>query len=343
MNTLIYGGLSMIHLKPVAVIVGLITFVAIMIPSLLVLPFKEESRGGLKEELNRKETWESGASSMEVSVFRSNTNEIMTLPLEEYIVGVVAGEMPAEFELEALKAQSLAARTYIINHLLTGDLSNVPEGADVTDTENHQVYKSEEELRRQWGKDYQWKIDKIREAVEATKGQIITYNNEPIYAAFFSTSNGYTENSEDYWSSPRPYLKSVESPWDVNTEKFKGQEVFSIDEVEKLLGVQIDTREELGKIIERTDGNRVGKVEIGGKIFTGKEVREKLGLKSSDFTMERKEDYIVVYTKGYGHGVGMSQYGANEMAKAGKTYVDIIQYYYQGVTIEPSTKILAQK
>src|SRR5690606_24180667 len=106
--------------------------------------------------------------------------------------------------------------------------------------------------------------------VEATKGQIITYNNEPIYAAFFPTSNGYTENSEDYWSSPRPYLKSVKSTWDVNTEKFKGQEVFSIDEVEKLLGVQIDTREELGKIIERTDGNRVGKVEIGGKIFTGK-------------------------------------------------------------------------
>jgi stage II sporulation protein D len=334
----------MLKIKPIVVLAAILFAVTLMIPSLLVLPFMEKTTGKLGEELADTKvqvTTDTNQPAVEVAVYRVGQEKIEKLPLEEYIVGVVAAEMPADFELEALKAQALTARTYFA-YLMSGEKMGVPEGADVTDTENHQVYKNNEELKALWKADYQWKIDKIKEAVAATSGQILTYDGSPIYAAFFSTSNGYTENSEDYWSSPRPYLKSVESPWDVNTEKFNGQKIVSVAEFEKKLGVSLASGAQVGKIIEKTKGNRVGKVDINGKVLTGKEIREKLELKSSDFTWERKGDSIVINTKGYGHGVGMSQYGANGMAQAGKTYKDIVQHYYNGAQIESSTNLLTK-
>lgn len=333
----------MIKMKPIAVLAAVLFAVILMIPTLLVLPFMEKTTGKLIEDIETKEvSLDPAQPSIDVAVYRAKQDKVEQLPLEEYLVGVVAAEMPADFEVEALKAQALSARTYIVNHLMTNDKSNVPNGADVTDTENHQVYKSDDELRNQWEKDYHWKIEKIKEAVAATRGQILTYEGNPIYAAFFSTSNGYTENSEEYWSSPRPYLKSVESPWDVNTEKFNGQRIVSIKDFEILLSVNLPSSGDIGKIVERTTGNRVAKVDINGKILTGKEIREKLELKSSDFTWERKGKNIVINTKGFGHGVGMSQYGANGMAKEGKTYQEIVQHYYNGVQIETTTNQLAK-
>ncbi|MGG0716168.1 stage II sporulation protein D [Robertmurraya massiliosenegalensis] len=339
----------MLKMKPIVVLSAVLFVVTIMIPTLLVLPFMEKTTGKLGEELASKEI-EAAADqpAVEVAVYRASQDNIEKLPLEEYIAGVVAAEMPSEFELEALKAQALTARTYYLYYLMSGEKSEkIPKEANVSDTEDHQVYKSEEELRKAWGKDYQWRMNKIKEAVVATRGQVLTYEGEPIYAAFFSTSNGFTENSEDYWSSPLPYLKSVESPWDVNTEKFNGQKVISVAEFEKELGVQLTDAAEVGKIIERTKGNRVGKVDINGKILTGKDIRLTLDLKSSDFTWERKGDNIVINTKGFGHGVGMSQYGANELAKDGKTYKEIVEHYYSGAQIDTTktllTKITASK
>lgn len=333
----------MIKMKPIVLLAALLFAVTLMIPTLLVLPFMEKTTGKLGEEIETPEVnMNKNEPAVEVAVYRVGQEKIDELPLEEYIVGVVAAEMPAEFELEALKAQALSARTYIVNHLMNEEKIGVPDGADVTDTENHQVYKSDDELKKQWGKDYGEKVQKIREAVAATSGQILTYEGAPIYAAFFSTSNGFTENSEDYWSSPRPYLKSVESPWDVNTEKFKGQKVVSVADFEKLLGVKLSNSNEIGKIVAKTEGNRVGKVDFNGKVLTGKEIREKLELKSSDFTWERKGNNIVINTKGFGHGVGMSQFGANGMAQAGKTYEEIVQHYYSGVQIDTSTNLLTK-
>lgn len=331
------------RMKPIAVLAAVLVAVILMIPTLLVLPFMEKTTGTLEEDLEGKDAIvDPTQPSVEVAVYRSKQDKIEQLPLEEYLVGVVAAEMPAEFEIEALKAQALSARTYIVNYLMTSDRRGVPEGADVDDTVNFQVYKSDDELRNQWEKDYPWKIKKIREAVAATSGQILTYEGSPIYAAFFSTSNGFTENSEDYWSSPRPYLKSVESPWDVNTEKFNGKVIVPVSEFEEKLGVQLKNSQDIGKIIERTKGNRVAKVDVNGKILTGKEIRETLELKSSDFTWERKGNNIVIHTKGFGHGVGMSQYGANGMAKEGKTYEEIVQHYYSGAQIETTTNHLAK-
>ena len=245
------------------------------------------------------------------------------------------------FEDEALKAQALTARTYIVKKMLSKDKMGVPEGAEVTDTQLHQVYQSDEELRKKWGKDYDWKKSKVLAAVRATSGQILTYNGEAIDASFFSTSNGYTENSEDYWSNELPYLRSVSSPWDKNSPKFNSQKVMSVKDFEAKLGVRVGSDSTIGKIVERTTGKRVAKVDFNGKILTGKEIREALELQSSDFAWERKGSNIVISTKGYGHGVGMSQYGANGMAVEGKDYKEIVKHYYQGVEISSAESMLA--
>jgi stage II sporulation protein D len=340
------------NFKPFVVLAAILFTITLLIPALLVLPFSEERVSGkLGENLRSPEPdgVDNGQldSSVEVAVYRMSNQEIEKLGLERYVVGVVAAEMPAEFELEALKAQALTARTYIVKQMLNDSPLGVPDGADVTDTVTHQVYKSEAELRKRWGTDYNANLKKVQEAVLATKGQILTYGGDPIYTQFFSTSNGFTENSEDYWKNKFPYLRSVESPWDVESKEFSSQVVMSIDDFERKLGIKLTSTKRVGNIIERTAGNRVAKVDFNGKTLTGKDIREKLELRSTDFSWVVKGNQIVITTKGYGHGVGMSQYGANGMAKEGKSYEQIVKHYYQGVTItsadEHLTTITAKK
>lgn len=323
--------------KQAFVLTAAIFLVTFIVPSLIVLPFSDEkSIKGEKdlkvEEQTKKET-NASEETMEVAVYRTSKQVKERIPLEEYVIGVVASEMPAEFELEALKAQALAARTYIIKQLQSDEKIGTPTGADVTDTIMHQVYKNKEELKEQWKKDYKWKYEKIKKAVNETKGEILTYDGKPISATYFSTSNGYTEDAGDYWENDVPYLKSVESPWDIGTPKYYNEKKISVEEFERKLKVTLPKSQEIGKIIERTKGKRVAKVSINGKIFTGKEIREQLGLNSTDFTWERKGNQIIIKTKGNGHGVGMSQYGANGMALEGKSYKQIIKHYYKGVEI----------
>lgn len=333
----------MIKIKPFAIVITVLVVVTLMIPTMLVLPFMEKTSSEHPKS-NEARLYEGYVNTPEVdvAVYRASKNEIDVLPLEDYLIGVVAAEMPADFEMEALKAQALTARTYIVKQLLNKEKVGVPEGADITDTEMHQVYKSNEELQKQWGDKYKANYQKIKEAVVATSGQIVTYDGSPINVAFFSTSNGYTENSEDYWTTAEPYLKSVQSPWDIGTPKFNGQKEVTVADFEAKLGVTLTDAQQVGTVIERTAGNRVGKVDVNGKILTGKEIREALDLKSTDFTWERKGNKIVITTKGYGHGVGMSQYGANGMATAGKTYDQIVQHYYKGIEISTTTNLLTQ-
>ncbi|WP_062514856.1 stage II sporulation protein D [Halobacillus sp. KGW1] len=314
---------------------GSLFIVILIIPTLIVVPFtnsnKTETVQEHPEEQKAAKSASAESSSLAVKVLRSNSQEVEQVPIETYVARVVASEMPVNFELEALKAQALAARTYITRYLVEG--SKVSEQADVTDTVNHQVYKDEDELRNFWKDDYDANMAKITEAVEATAGEIITYDHEPITASFFSTSNGYTENAGDYWENDIPYLQSVESPWDADSPKFTDQKVVSVSELQQTLGVTVDGLSQTS--ITKTEGNRVDEVHFGNQVFTGREVREKLGLPSSDFTIQQKDDHIIFTTKGYGHGVGMSQYGANGMAKSGKTYKDIIQHYYHNTEISP--------
>ena len=339
-------------IKPVLMVSIMVAIIVIIIPAVLVLPFSKDSDSGMLTESQSSKQQEVDKSRLEqssvsVAVYRSANQQVQELPLEKYIAGVVAAEMPADFELEALKAQALTARTYIVNRLLEDSVSNLPSGAQVTDTVEHQVYKSEEELKESWGADYEWKMDKIVMAVLETEGQVLTYKGDPITATFFSTSNGYTENSEAYWENAYPYLKSVASPWDEDSPKFHDQLVISVGEFEKKLGVDLVDSDNIGTVIETTPGKRVASVKIGGKVLTGKQIREKLDLKSTDFTWQRKKDSIIITTKGYGHGVGMSQYGANGMAQEGKTYEQIVKHYYQGIEITPfaslNDRIVAQR
>ncbi|MFJ7676798.1 stage II sporulation protein D [Peribacillus sp. NPDC097264] len=332
-------------MKPVIVLSIAVAFVIIMIPAVLVLPFSNDvTSGELAEQLEKKEKEEgkevaaNKMSSIDVAVYRTATQKIQKLPLETYLSGVVAAEMPADFEEEALKAQALTARTYIVNQLMSNNRRGLPKGADVGDTVMHQVYKNDNELKKQWGSDYKWKMKKIDKAIKATEGKILTYDGKPITATFFSTSNGYTENSEEYWQAEFPYLKSVSSPWDKESPKFYNKMVVDAGDFERKLGVSLSSGTTIGTVVQRTTGNRVALVEIGGKKLTGMQIREKLGLNSSDFDWERQGNQIVITTKGYGHGVGMSQYGANGMAREGKNYEDIVKYYYKGVKVQSSSK-----
>ncbi|WP_310173153.1 stage II sporulation protein D [Neobacillus niacini] len=333
--------------KPLIVLASILFAVTLIIPAVLVLPFAQgEANGKLGEDLTKAKAKEpstvSADSAVEVSVYRAAKEKIETVPLENYLVGVVAAEMPADFQEEALKAQALTARTYIVERLMNkDDRIGVPKGAEVTDTQIHQVYKSDDELKQEWEMDYSWKKKKVLEAVRATSGMIITYKGKPIDASFFSTSNGYTENSEDYWENAYPYLRSVPSPWDKNSPKFYNQQVVPVAEFQAKLGVTLGSGPTIGKIIDRTAGHRVGKVDFNGKTLTGKDIRDKLDLKSSDFTWSRKGDHIVIATKGFGHGVGMSQYGANGMAAEGKNYKQIVKHYYKGIQITSAQNMLA--
>jgi stage II sporulation protein D len=328
-----------VNIKPLIWILAIFVAIIVLLPTILVLPFssappewKEEKAARPSERVLALEV---PHSDIVVPVFRKSMDTVQNIPLEEYVAGVVASEMPADFELEALKAQALTARTFIVKALLNrGKDDSLPEGAVVSDTVMHQVYKGNEELETLWGDDFNKKIEKIIKAVSETKGQILTYEGDPIQASFFSTSNGFTVNSEDYWKNEYPYLRSVESPWDKKeSPKYTETIQLPVSTVEQKLGVSLTKDGQVGKVVATTSGKRIGKWAIGKKEFTGKEVREKLELRSTDFQMKKKGKQVTVTTRGYGHGVGLSQYGANGMAKEGKTYKEIVNHYYKGIEI----------
>jgi stage II sporulation protein D len=309
-------------------------------PKGLVLSENKEAVGVMKQEIM-------------IPVYLSKLDRVESIALEEYVRGVLAAEMPAEFELEALKAQALAARTYIYRRMIEKDTSNVPvEGALVTDTTAHQAFLTEESLAQKWtGEDYTKYMVKMTQAIEETRNLILTYQGKPINATFFSMSNGYTENAEEIWPSASPYLKSVPSPWDLQVPGYKETVTLSYkDVIDKLdvasISIAANNSKAAAKtgiqVIERTNGGRIKKISIGGTIFTGTEVREKLGLRSTSFEWKwngtGKKAQLEVTTYGYGHGVGMSQWGANELAKKGKTAEEIVRYYYKGISISEASK-----
>lgn len=316
----------------------------IAVPTIIVkLPFgMTEEIPTTPEEDTQQETIDKADDSVEVSIERADSTEVEKVPLEEYVISVVASEMPADFKEEALKAQAVAARTYIINHLNQQD---DPE-AIVTDSTEHQVYKNTAELEEQWGEEFEWKMDKITSAVLATEGEVITYDDEPITPTFFSMSNGYTEDAEAYWGNELPYLKSVESKWEASHPNFKEQVIISFQDMSEKLDIPLQIGEQPALAMTRTESNRVKELKIDDATFTGKDIREKLGLRSNDFSIKQQNDHFIFTTKGYGHGVGMSQYGANGMAEDGKTYKNILNYYYQDVeinTLEDAAPTLVSK
>lgn len=339
-------------IRPIMIFISILLTVMLIIPTLIAYFLPADSGQVkpyplLKLAPKKMEELKETEPLILVKVYRTKTKQIEQIPLEQYVRGVVASEMPAEFELEALKAQALAARTYIIRRMVEQDYSDAPEGAMVTDTEKHQVYQDEQELRERWGNQYVQKISRINRAVNETMGKVLTYEGRPIDATFFSTSNGYTENSEDYWNKEIPYLRSVESPWDKHSPRFQNEVRISLEEFQERLGVTlalpVSSGSGPGEILARTTGNRVKEVRIGDKMFTGKEIRESLGLDSADFSWRLENGEVVIQTYGWGHGVGMSQWGANGMAKQGYLAEDIVTYYYRDIQIQDYRQWIAYR
>ena len=249
------------------------------------------------------------------------TDKLLTIDLENYIIGVVAGEMPALFHEEALKAQAIASRTYLINHLQTNN--------SISNTTDDQVYLTEKEMKLKWGDDYEKYYKKIKKAVISTKNLIMYYKNEPIKAYYFSTSNGYTASSISVFNEQKDYLTSVESPFDQDNSN-----TIEIPKQEFCKKLDITCNQiTISKII-KDNSNRVSTITINNKEYTGLQIRKLLSLRSTDFSFKIKTNNIEVTTKGYGHGVGMSQYGANNMAKLGYSYKEILEYYYKDVKID---------
>ena len=274
---------------------------------------------------NKKETAYFNADKIDVTIKDNQTKEEQNLDLEEYVIGVVAGEMPASFAEEALKAQAIAARSYAISKIKSATTSY-----DLVTDVTNQVYITEEQMQEKWQDDFTFYYTKIKEAVEATKNLVMEYDGEVISAYYFAMSNGATEDGSLVFGESCDYLVSVASPWDENVKNFSVTTTFSQKEFcEKL---NIDCSSIVINDIARSSTNRVNTITINNQEFKGTTFRSLLGLRSTDFTISIEND-ITITTKGYGHGVGMSQYGANEMAKNGSSYEEILKYYYKDIDI----------
>lgn len=299
----------------------LFTVIIIFIPFVIVSFFKIDK----KEEINLN--YESNTI---IRVKRLSSVEIEYLPFEEYIVGVLAGEMPIYFEKEALKAQAVAARSYALKKIEY----NKDNEYDVVDSVLNQVYLDNYYLKEAWGNKYVDNINKLREAVNDTSLEYLDYNGEVIDALFFSTSNGYTENSSLVFNIDLPYLQSVTSMWDSSTSSaFRSTKKISSSDFYSSLGLEKSNILNF-KVLKRSTTNRILNLSINSTEFTGRELYDKLGLKSTDFSLKQDGDTIIIDTVGYGHGVGMSQYGAEGMALEGYSYKDILSHYYVGTSIK---------
>ena len=275
-----------------------------------------EEENDKTEEKQVKETIENV-----ITLYRSN-GEILNLTINEYLIGAVAGEMPASFNIEALKAQAVVSRTYLLKRIKNNNI--------IIDSTMQQVYKDNNELKNMWKNDFDKYYSKIKKAVLDTDKIAIYYNGDYIDALYHSTSNGYTLNSENVWSNAIPYLKSVESKWDLNASSYLKNTNKDIAYVLSLFGI-----DDINKIqiVSRDDTNHVKEIKVGDKIYKGTVFRSLLKLRSTDFDIMVNDNSVVFITRGFGHGVGMSQYGANGMANEGYNYIDILNHYYTNVSI----------
>lgn len=272
-------------------------------------------------------------------MLHKKTEEVEEVDLEQYLYHVVSAEMPADFELEALKAQAVVARTYT----LFKAQNKKHENADICDESTCcQAWISKEDRLARWeeGKrESNWQ--KIEQCVQETRGKIVTYNKEPINAFFHSNSGGRTELPVNVWGgSDFPYLQVVETAGEEGYSQYASEVELSKEELleklkEKYADIQIDfAKDEEIKILEYTDSNRVKTVQFGNHQLSGVETRTLLGLKSTNFEISKEAETIKFKVKGYGHGVGMSQTGADTLAKQGKNYEEIIHHFYANVEIQ---------
>lgn len=265
------------------------------------------------------------SNDLERLIFVNYENSSSELELNDYIIGVLACEMPALFEEDALKSLSVAIRTYFYNKYL---LDN-----DYVFDKMDQCYIDEDGMMEKWEDNFSKYYKKMKDAVLSTKDEVIFYDGNVINALYFSMSNGMTEDNSYVFGNKLPYLVSVSSRWDTSVKNFQVSTIFSVNEFLNKIGINENYISNLN-ILSYTDSGRVFKISVNNKEYLSTEFRRLLGLRSTDFTISYDENNVIVVTKGYGHGVGLSQYGANEMAKLGYSYKEILKYYYKDVEIK---------
>jgi stage II sporulation protein D len=286
--------------------------------------------GGITLEIEKGEQY--------VNVY--NGDSVESMELEDYLVGVVAAEMPASFELEALKAQAVAARTYTSYIKSHGGCSSNAEADICTNSRCCQAYLSREDMEKRWESNLDAYVSKIEEAVFSTRGEKIFYNGDEIQAFYHACSGGWTEDCANVYVEDLPYLKSVKSQGEEGYSHFSDRVALSPQEFVSAMkkyspSINIDAGSLSSGIseIKRFDSGRVQSIKIGNEYFTGREVRTIFSLNSAAFTVS-VTDKVIFDTTGFGHGVGMSQDGADAMAKRGSDYIDILTHYYTGVTVK---------
>ena len=295
--------------------------IVVLLVPFVVISFKKDKTNFYLDEKKVKE------QNIVVRIKDAKTNNIVEMNLEEYLIGVVAAEMPALFHEEALKAQAVAARSYALYKI-----NNTSKNYDLVTDVTNQSYITIDEMKSKWNSDFDKYYQKISQCVNETKNEVIYYNNEIIEAFYFSMSNGYTEESSLVFKESEPYLISVKSTWDnENINGFFKEVVMNKNEFCQKLNIPCDNL--IINDVERSSSNRVNKIIINNMEFIGTDVRKKLDLRSTDFNITISNDNVVISTYGYGHGVGMSQYGANGMAKEGYKYKDILKHYYVNTEI----------
>ncbi|EHQ92256.1 stage II sporulation protein D [Desulfosporosinus youngiae] len=281
-----------------------------------------------KEKVNTDE--------LQIRVLMPNGN-VEKLPLEDYLMGVVAAEMPAAFEVEALKAQAIASRTYAAKRMAQKNHSEV--GYDVDTTVQTQAWLSDAQMRKNWGWVNYWRYhSKIQKAVQETRGMVIVFNGDYI-EAFYHSSSGRkpTERSEEVWSSSRPYLQNVSSE-EENVQRYVKKISYTPQELYKKLGLKESPRALTAKdfqVLARTSAGRAKSVQVLGKVYTAPQLRTLLGLTSTDIEWDITPERLTLTMYGNGHGVGMSQWGANDLAKKNSKVEEILAHFY------PGTKLIA--
>lgn len=281
-----------------------------------------------------------------IKVYLHSSKKYATMSLTEYLYGVVAAEMPSYFDAEALKVQAVASRTYTLYKMLNISFNSSGHGSGgahiCTNSGHCQAYLSRAEAEKKWGKAYADKIfEAVCPAVDATKGQVLLYDGEPIFSAYHSMSYKFTDDVENVWGGSYPYLKSVSSPEDDNFDGLLDTPSFTSAKFKKYITSQSKKAElssDPSTWITDVELNRSGRVQtivIGGVEFTGRQIQSVFGLRSANYTIsyDKKDDTFTFAVKGRGHGIGMSQYGANLLAKEGYTYTEILCHYYTDVTI----------
>ena len=334
-------------IKPIFYTTILIILFMIIIPMLSIKTKNiKENKQPIKEEEVKKEVLAETSNEIyidgndTVKVYRTLKETVEEVNIEDYICGVVANEMQVNFEDEALKAQAIVSRTYLASKRINN--CSINSESDICDSMHCQVYSSKEELINKWGEENGEKYwSKIQAAVEATKGMVLTYDGELVlYPLFFSTSSGKTESASDLSFGDIPYLISVESLGEESSPKFTSTKEMTLSDLALAINskypnsgintANLSSKLQIGK---RSEAGGVITVVIGNDKIDGAEFRAIAGLNSTNFTYSIKDKTIIFECKGYGNGVGMSQWGANIMAKEGTGYEEILKHYYTGINI----------